>query len=138
MGFETIEQWRQEFRKLQECRKALDNGDLHAAYEAQRPHFENYVKAVVAQFGERRVSIVLGHTVRRKSWDGRFTNDVKAWAERQPPFEQPPIPPEKNFPKRDFHELITDAHPMIVNQVCRVKMEMEGAKSQNMNRGDAR
>lgn len=136
MSYETIDQWREEFGRLKACHEALAGKDLSAAYEARKPHFENYVRAVVAQHGEHRVNTVLGHTVRAKPWDGRFTDEVKAWADRQSPFEQPP---GIDRPPRDYRELITDAHPVIVNQVCRVMLRMEQEKAQNAkNRGDAR
>ncbi len=136
MSYETIEQWREEFGRLKACHEALADRDLSVAYEARTPHFENYVRAVAAQHGEHRVNAVLGHTVCVKPWDGWFSGEVKAWADRQPPIEQPP---GIGRPLRDYRELVTDAHPVIVNQVCRVMMCMEREKVQNAkNRGDAR
>ena len=141
MSFENKDQWRQEYKCLKDCRAAFDSDDLHVAFEAGRPQLENYLKGVMSQFGERRVNMVLGHSIRGRSWDGRFYDSVKAWAERQPPFEQSPRVQRDNLPDRDYHELITEAHSTIVNETCLVKMQMEKDKARtekNMNRGEAR
>ena len=47
------------------------------------------VKQVVEQFGYDRVFHVLAVTVRQKDWDGRISQDNKAWAKTVPVFENP-------------------------------------------------
>ncbi len=47
------------------------------------------VKQVVEQFGYDRVFHVLAVTVRQKDWDGRISQDNKAWAKTVPVFEDP-------------------------------------------------
>ena len=42
------------------------------------------VHQVVAQFGLPRTAFVLVNTVREKEWDGRISEDTKAWARRVP------------------------------------------------------
>lgn len=46
-------------------------------------------KQVVEQFGYDRVFYVLANTVRQKDWDGRISQDNKAWAKTIPVFENP-------------------------------------------------
>ena len=45
------------------------------------------VKEVVEQFGFDRTLYVLANTVRQQDWDGRYSNDNKAWAKTIPIFE---------------------------------------------------
>ena len=47
------------------------------------------VKQVVEQFGYDRVFHVLAVTVQQKDWDGRISQDNKAWAKTVPVFENP-------------------------------------------------
>lgn len=47
------------------------------------------VKQVVEQFDYDRVFYVLANTVRQKDWDGRISDDNKAWARTIPVFENP-------------------------------------------------
>lgn len=123
---EELSKWRNEISVLKECRKALSGADLSRAYHAQQPHFENYVQSVVKKYGAERVNTVLGYTVRHYDYDGRFDHGVKVWAESQP---RAPLPPLRsgnvNTPLRDFHELVADAHPVILNFVCRMRIEAE-------------
>ena len=136
---EELNQWREEIRILKECRKALSGTELSRAYHAQRPHFQNYVNAVVEQFGAERVNTVLGYAVRHFDYDGRFDRSVKNWAQVQPRAPQPPrMKHNGNEPPRDFHELVCSAHPVILNFVCRIQMESELSQEKTMktkNRG---
>ncbi len=45
------------------------------------------VKEVVEQFGFDRTLYVLSNTVQQQDWDGRYSNDNKAWAKTIPIFE---------------------------------------------------
>jgi len=45
------------------------------------------VKEVVEQFGFDRTLYVLANTVQQQDWDGRYSNDNKAWAKTIPIFE---------------------------------------------------
>ena len=47
------------------------------------------VKQVMEQFGHERVMYVLANTVQQKDWDGRISNDNKAWAKTVPIFANP-------------------------------------------------
>ena len=47
------------------------------------------VKQVVEQFGYDRVFHVLAVPIRQKDWDGRISQDNKAWAKTVPVFENP-------------------------------------------------
>lgn len=103
---------------LAKCRDALSGSELSRAYHAQRPHFANYIESVMETYGKERVSMVLGHTVRAKDWDGRFDPGVKRWAQNQPSFAQPPgYPPGAEI--RTYDNLSCSAHSVILNFVCR-------------------
>ncbi len=47
------------------------------------------VKQVVEQFGYERMFYVLANTVKQKDWDGRISDDNKAWASTITVFENP-------------------------------------------------
>lgn len=122
---EELNQWREELRTLKQCREALSGADLSRAYHAQHPHFENYVKGVVRRFGAECVNTVLGYTVRHYDYDGRFDPGVKNWAQKQPRAPQPPHLKAGAESLRDFHELVCNVHPVILNFVCRIQIESE-------------
>ncbi|MGN0184707.1 MAG: DUF3849 domain-containing protein [Aristaeellaceae bacterium] len=122
---EELNQWREELHTLKECRDALSDPELSRAYHAQHPHFENYVGSVVEKFGAERVNTVLGYTVRHYDYDGRFDHGAKSWAQRQPRAPQPHRLKANGAPPRDFHELVCNSHPVILNFVCRIQMEAE-------------
>ena len=62
------------------CKEAIE--------EAIRDHYRDNclgsdaVKQVVEQFGYDRVFHVLAVTVQQKDWDGRISQDNKAWAKK--------------------------------------------------------
>ena len=60
------------------------------------------VKEVLEEFGFKRVNWVLANTVQEKSWDGRFRQDNKAWAQRT-------FIPEDAGHKVEF---IVESHPL--------------------------
>ena len=121
---EELKQWRNELHILKECRDALSGTDLSRAYHAQHPHFENYIKGVVEKYGAERVNTVLGYTVRHYDYDGRFDQGVKNWAQNQPLAPQlPRLKTNPDLPPRDFHELVANSHPVILNFVCRMRIE---------------
>lgn len=70
-----------------DCKEAIE--------EAIRDHYHDNclesggAKQVVEQFGYDRVFYVLANTVRQKDWDGRISQDNKAWAQTIPVFENP-------------------------------------------------
>ena len=69
------------------CKEAIE--------EAIRDHYRDNclgsdaVKQVVEQFGYDRVFHVLAVTVQQKDWDGRISQNNKAWAKTVPVFENP-------------------------------------------------
>lgn len=142
LNTEELNPWREEIRILKECRKELSGSELSHAYHAQRPHFQNYVNSVVQKFGAERVNTVLGYTVRHFDYDGRFDRSVKNWAQTQPRAPQPPrMKHNGNEPPRDFHELISDTHPVILNFVCHFQMEAAQEKQKShkkIDRGESR
>jgi hypothetical protein len=135
---EELNHWREKIHTLKECRAALSGSELFRAYHAQHPHFENYVKDVVSKFGAERVNTVLGYTVRHYDYDGRFDQGVKNWAQKQLRAPQPPRLKTAGDPLRDFHDPVCNAHPVILNFVCRIQMESEPSQEKTMkmkNRG---
>ena len=133
---EELNKWRDKIRTLKECRAALSGSELSRAYHAQHPHFENYVKDVVGKFGTECVNTVLGYTVRHYDYDGRFDQGVKNWAQRQLRAPQPPHLKVNSEPPRDFHELVCNAHPVILNFVCRIQMESEPNQNKPMKKNN--
>ena len=122
---------------LKECRDALSGSDLSRAYHAQHPHFQNYVASVVEEYGAECVDTVLGYTIRHYDYDGRFDRGVKNWAQNQPRAPQPPrLKAKGDLPPRDFHELVASAHPVILNFVCRMRIEDEPTQEKTTKKKD--
>lgn len=77
-----LEQFRNSFRANIACKEAIE--------AAIREHYRNTClgseapKQVVDQFGYDRVFHVLANTVKQMDWDGRISNDNKAWAKTVP------------------------------------------------------
>ena len=69
------------------CKEAIEQA-IAAHYFDNILH-HGAVKEVVDQFGYERTLYVLANTVRQKDWDGRISNDNKAWAQTIPVFENP-------------------------------------------------
>lgn len=67
------------------CKEAVEAA-ISANYSDNILH-PGGVKQVTDQFGFDRVLYVLANTVRQQEWDGRYSNDNKAWARTIPVFE---------------------------------------------------
>lgn len=78
---------------------------------------------VVSHFGAERVAYVLAATIRDKDWDGRFSQDNKAWAKS--------VPVQENKDTwghdRNLDFVISQAHPGLIDlftsQVRRLEQE---------------
>jgi hypothetical protein len=125
MEYETLDQWRDEFFRLQECRKEFETAELSNACNSGQGSFlkvRAFLEGVIERFGQERVKTVLGYTVRVLEWDGRFDRNVKAWAAKVKQFQQPPS--SSGIP-RDYHELVINSHPAILNEVIKLVIKHE-------------
>ena len=103
-------------RKLNiDCRKAVeaavrDNFDgMHLA--------DNAVDSVLEEYGSERLAFVLACTVQHKSWDGRFSEDTKEWAEGIPV-------PEAAERGRDMNlDYVVESHPAVLDGFIRMARE---------------
>ena len=82
---------------------------------------------VMEQFGLERVQYVLANTVRQKDWDGRISQDNKAWASNIPVYEDKDLwGDDRNL---DF---VVASHPgltdLFTTQVRREAKEREAQK----------
>ena len=65
---------------------------------------------VIEQFGQERVQYVLANTVRQMDWDGRISNDNKAWAKNIPVYE------DKDHWGNDRNlDVVVASHPGLTN-----------------------
>lgn len=68
------------------CKEAIEQ-TISAYYAEDRPDMEAAVKDVPGKFGTERVQFILANTIQRKNYDGRISQDNKAWAENIPTLE---------------------------------------------------
>lgn len=103
-----VEQYKA-LRKLDiECKEAIEkairqnfNG-LYLNYEAAKTVTENY--------STERIEFVLANTIQHQSWDGRFSNDNKAWAAALKV-------PENILHGMDMNgELVVRIHPVVLDE----------------------
>lgn len=117
-----IDRWREEYYfKLQECKKAMiDDNALSHAYNNYT--LKEFMEQIIGIHGLEHVSLLLSDTIRNATWDGRYSSDVKAWANRYPVIRQPPG--ERKEPMH-FSTLHLNEHPVILNQVARIAIQKE-------------
>ena len=92
------------------CRDAIQKA-VASHYHDNRLDTEAAVKEVVQQFGYERMFYVLANTVQTMDWDGRVSQNNKAWAQTIP------IVFEKG--ERDTSYLITRTHPGLLDMFVR-------------------
>ncbi len=61
------------------CKEAIEQ-TISAHYAENRLDTEAAVKDVLEKFGMERVQFILANTIQRKNYDGRISQDNKAWA----------------------------------------------------------
>ena len=61
------------------CKEAIEQ-TISAHYAENRLDTEAAVKDVLEKFGTERVQFILANTIQRKNYDGRISQDNKAWA----------------------------------------------------------
>ena len=65
------------------CKEAIEQ-TISAHYAENRLDTEAAVKDVLEKFGTERVQFILANTIQRKNYDGRISQDNKAWAKNIP------------------------------------------------------
>ena len=83
-------------------------------------------KQIVERFGLPRTQIVLASTIRAIEWDGRISNENKAWARKVR------IPDEVG---REYH--VRDCHPGLTDLFCRAVRKMGVREKQQKMSHDA-
>ena len=68
------------------CKEAIEQ-TISAHYAENRLDTEAAVKDVLEKFGTERVQFILANTIQRKNYDGRISQDNKAWAKTIPMLE---------------------------------------------------
>ncbi|AFV01112.1 MULTISPECIES: DUF3849 domain-containing protein [unclassified Dehalobacter] len=121
-NYDTVERWRDEYYcKLQDCKKAMM--DDYALSQAYNNHtFREFMEQLIGTHGLEHVSLLLSNTIREAPWDGRYSGEIKAWANRYPAIQ--PAPAEQKEPMRIF-ALSLYEHPVILNQAARIAMQKE-------------
>jgi hypothetical protein len=84
-------------------------------------------KQIVERFGLPRTQIVLASTIRAIEWDGRISNENKAWARKVR------IPDEVG---REYH--VRDCHPGLTDLFCRAVRKMGARERQKSMSYEAR
>jgi len=69
------------------CKEAIEKAISEHYYD--NVLHKEAVAQVVEKFGYERPLYLLAITIRQKDWDGRFSNDNKAWAKTIPVTENP-------------------------------------------------
>ncbi|RNC62905.1 MAG: hypothetical protein AWM53_01831 [Candidatus Dichloromethanomonas elyunquensis] len=93
---------------------------LSHAYDSNK--LKEFMEQLIRMHGLERVSLLLSNTIREALWDGRYSREVKAWANHYPEIQ--PAPAEQKEPMRVF-ALNLYENPVILNQVARIAMQKE-------------
>ena len=107
------------------CKQAIETA-IRAHYRDNSLGREG-AQQVIEQFGLERVQYVLANTVRQMDWDGRISNDNKAWANNISVYE------DKNHWGDDRNlDFVVASHPgltdLFTTQVRREAKEREAQK----------
>ena len=107
------------------CKQAIEAA-IRAHYRDNSLGKEG-AQQVIEQFGLKRVQYVLANTVRQMDWDGRISNDNKAWAKNIPVYE------DKDHWGNDRNlDFVVASHPgltdLFTTQVRREAKELEAQK----------
>lgn len=99
--------WRMSFKENCNCAKIIDKA-LNENYADNRLDTDKALDTVVAVYGAERVNHVLAAQVVNHDWDGRYHNDVKAWAREQ----TKELSAEFMEDSRDYY---LTAHPILID-----------------------
>ena len=76
-------QYNRSYQANSACKEAIEQ-TISAHYAENRLDTEAAVKDVLEKFGTERVQFILANTIQRKNYDGRISQDNKAWAKSIP------------------------------------------------------
>ena len=79
-------QYNRSYQANSACKEAIEQ-TISAHYAENRLDTEAAVKDVMEKFGTERVQFILANTIQRKNYDGRISQDNKAWAKTIPMLE---------------------------------------------------
>ena len=79
-------QYNRSYQANSACKEAIAQ-TISAHYAENRLDTEAAVKDVLEKFGTERVQFILANTIQRKNYDGRISQDNKAWAKTIPMLE---------------------------------------------------
>ena len=79
-------QYNRSYQANSACKEAIEQA-ISAHYAENRLDTEAAVKDVLEKFGTERVQFILANTIQRKNYDGRISQDNKAWAKTIPMLE---------------------------------------------------
>ena len=113
--------WRMSFKENCNCAKAIDKA-LNENYADNHLDTDKALDTVLAEYSAERVTHVLAAQVVNHDWDGRYHNDVKAWAKEQ----TKELSAEFMEDSRDYY---LNAHPILIDgltsKVMQRKKEIE-------------
>ena len=109
--------WRMSFKENCNCAKAIDKA-LNENYADNRLDTDKALDTVLAEYSAERVTHVLAAQVVNHDWDGRYHNDVKAWAKEQ----TKELSAEFMEDSRDYY---LNAHPILIDGLATTVMRKE-------------
>lgn len=109
--------WRMSFKENCNCAKAIDKA-LNENYADNRLETDKALDTVLAEYSAERVNHVLAAQVVNHDWDGRYHNDVKAWAKEQ----TKELSAEFMEDSRDYY---LNAHPILIDGLASKVMQRE-------------
>lgn len=109
--------WRMSFKENCNCAKSIDKA-LNENYADNRLDTDKALDTVLAEYSAERVTHVLAAQVVNHDWDGRYHNDVKAWAKEQ----TKELSAEFMEDSRDYY---LNAHPILIDGLATTVMRKE-------------
>ena len=109
--------WRSSFKENCNCARAIDKA-LNENYADNRLETDKALDTVLAEYSAERVNHVLAAQVVNHDWDGRYHNDVKAWAKEQ----TKELSAEFMEDSRDYY---LNAHPILIDGLASKVMQRE-------------
>lgn len=109
--------WRMSFKENCNCAKAIDKA-LNENYADNRLETDKALDTILAEYSAERVTHVLAAQVVNHDWDGRYHNDVKAWAKEQ----TKELSAEFMEDSRDYY---LNAHPILIDGLASKVMQRE-------------
>ena len=82
---------------------------------------ESVVRSVLAQFGEERVAFVMANSIQQKNWDGRISEENKAWAQSY----EVPADGAESFAVTGVHPGLIDVFATQLRKELTANIEME-------------